>query len=102
MKLHELKYMIDRCIESNADSNVMIAIKLPYATVGAIPMTAVQSVQNGFDWEKGNFIIQAAEDLTPTDRNFAAQMTEMQRVVGLLQYENRGLKAEIKKLKGAK
>jgi len=96
MKVSELKRSLER---SKDDDNVMIAIKLPYVTVGAIPMTAVKHAFNGFDWENGNFILTPEELLTPTDRDFDSQMREMQRVTDLVQYENRGLKAEIKRLK---
>ena len=96
MKVSELKQRLE---SAKDDDNVMIAIKLPYVTVGAIPMTSVKLAFNGFDWEKGNFILTPEELLTPTDRDFDSQMREMQRVADLVQYENRGLKAEIKKLK---
>jgi hypothetical protein len=39
------------------------------------------------------------EDLTPSDRDFAKQMKEMQDRAGWADYENRNLKAEIRKLK---
>lgn len=96
MKVSDLKRVLER---SNDDDNVMIAIKLPYVTVGAIPMTSAKLAYNGFDWEKGNLVITPEELLTPTDRDFDSQMREMQRVTDLLDYENRGLKAEIKRLK---
>ena len=96
MKVADLKRVLER---SNDEDNVMIAIKLPYATAGAIPMTPVKLAFNGFDWERGNLILTPEENLTPTDRDFDSQMREMQRVTDLVQYENRGLKAEIKRLK---
>ena len=41
------------------------------------------------------------ENLTPSDRDFAEQMKKMQDRAGWADYENRGLKAEIKRLKKA-
>ena len=105
MKLRELKQLVDRAVETARDyedHEVVIAVKLPNTTVGAIPMVAVKSVNKGFDWENGKFIIRAEEELTPADRDFATKMKDMQELVGLLQYENRGLKAEIKKFKRAR
>jgi regulator of replication initiation timing len=43
--------------------------------------------------------LNAEEELTPADRDFAKQMKDMQEKWGRAEYENRGLKAEIKRLK---
>lgn len=102
MKLRELKQLVDRAVETSRDyedHEVVIAVKLPYTTVGAIPMVAVKSVNKGFDWENGKFIIRAEEELTPSDRDFAETMKKLQDKVGWIEYENSGLKAEIKRLK---
>ena len=96
MKVSELKRILEH---TKDDSEVMIAIKLPYATVGAIPMIAIKTASNGFDWEQGKFILHPEEELTPSDRDFAKQMKEMQDKWGWAEYENRGLKSEIKRLK---
>jgi hypothetical protein len=96
MKVSDLR----RALEHTKDDNeVMISIKLPYATIGAIPMVAVKSATNGFDWENGKFILRAEEELTPADRDFAKQMKDIQDKWGWADYENRGLKAEVKRLK---
>lgn len=102
MKLRELKDLVDRAVatsQDHEDDEVMIAVKLPYTTVGAMPMVPVRSVQRGFDWEKGRFVIRAEENLTPADSDFSAQMRAMQDKLGWAEYENRGLKAEIRRLK---
>lgn len=96
MKVSELKHAL---VHAKDDDNVMIAIKLPYVTVGAIPMTSVKRVSTGFDWENGNFILTPEENLTPSDSNFAKQMKDIQDKLGWSEYENRGLKSEIKRLK---
>ena len=102
MKLRELKKLVDRAVETSRDyedDEVMIAIKLPYTTVGAMPMVPVRSVQRGFDWEKGRFVIRAEENLTPADRDFAETTKQLQDKLGWAEYENRGLRAEIRRLK---
>jgi hypothetical protein len=101
MKLSELKRIVDLSMDAKyaGDSDVMVRIRLPYATVGAMPMVAVKSAQNGFDWENGKFILMPEEDLAPVDRDFAEQMRDMQDKLGWAEYENRGLKAEIRQLK---
>ena len=96
MKVYELKQILDHARD---DDEVMIAVKLPYVTIGAIPMVAVKSAANGFDWENGKFILRTEEELTPADRDFAKQMKDMQEKWGWADYENRGLKAEIRRLK---
>ena len=96
MKVSELKHILQYAKD---DDEVMISIKLPYVTVGARPMVAVKSAGSGFDWEHGKFILNPEENLTPADRDFAAQMKKWQDDLGWAQYENRNLKAEVKKLK---
>jgi len=53
----------------------------------------------GFDWDAGKFIITPEEPLTPSDRDFAKQMREMQERAGWADSENRRLKAELNQLK---
>ena len=101
MKFSELKRLVDlhHRPDHYEDPEVVIQIKLPYVTVGAKPSVSLKSVQMGFDWEHGKFILMPEENLTPSDRDFAEQMKKMQDRAGWADYENRGLKAEIKKLK---
>jgi hypothetical protein len=96
MKVSELKSILER-EDDNLD--VMILIDLPYATVGSRPMVGIESVYGGFDWEAGRLMFKPTESLTPADRDFAKQMKEMQERAGWADYENRNLKAEIRKLK---
>jgi hypothetical protein len=96
MKVHELKRILERIDDYE---QVMVLIKLPYSTVGSRPMVPVKFANSGFDFEAGKFIIIPDEDLTPSDRDFAKQMREMQDRAGWADYENRGLKSEIKLLK---
>jgi hypothetical protein len=101
MKLSELKHIVDLHHRDGhyEDPEVVIAIKLPYSTVGGSPTVKVKTMWMGFDWDHGKFIIIPEEDLTPSDRDFAKQMKEMQDRAGWADYENRNLKAEIKQLK---
>ncbi len=96
MKVEDLKIALQYAKD---DSEVMIAIELPYITVGAIPMVAVKSATSGFDWENGKFIIRPVEDLAPANRDFGLMMKTMQDKLGWAEYENRNLKAEVKLLK---
>lgn len=96
MNVGELKQRLEHAKE---DNQVMIAIKLPYTTIGAIPMVPVKLGFTGFDWENGNFILTPEENLMPADRDFAKTMKDLQDKLGWAEYENRNLKAEIKRLK---
>lgn len=96
MKVSELKQRLE---SANDDDDVCVAIKLPFATVGAIPTVNVELVFSGFDWDRGKFIVTPEENLTPADRDFEDTMKSLQDKVGWLEYEKRGLKSEIKRLK---
>ncbi len=101
MKFSELKKIVDLYHRDShyEDPEVVIQIKLPYSTVGGQPTVKVKTMNMGFDWDQGKFIITPEEDLTPSDRDFAKQMKDMQDRAGWADYENRNLKAEISKLK---
>lgn len=101
MKLSELKRLVELYHRNghHEDPEVVIQIKLPYSTVGGIPTVKIKNAQMGFDWDRGKFIFTTEEPLTPSDRDFAEQMKQMQERAGMADYENRNLKAEIKRLK---
>ena len=100
MKFSELKRLVDLYHrDSRDDDEVVIQIKLPYSTVGGSPFVKVKNVYPGFDWDQGKFFVIPEEDVTPSDRDFAKQMREMQERAGWADYENRNLKAEIRQLK---
>jgi len=101
MKFSELHRLVNLYHRDghHEDPEVVIRIKLPYVTVGSMPTVKVKTVQMGFDWDAGKFIIVPEEPVTPSDRDFAKQMKEMQERAGWADYENRNLKAEIRRLK---
>ncbi len=101
MKLSELHRIVDlhHSDQLREDPEVVIKIKLPYSTVGSSPTVKVKSMHLGFDWDHGKFIIYPEEELTPSDRDFAAKMRDMQEKWGWAESENRRLKAEIRQLK---
>lgn len=100
MQLRQLRDTIKR-LEINPrslDADVKIVIKKPYATIGAVPMVGVKSVQLGFDWEAGSFMIYPEENLMQNDVDFAKKFGDLQKKNGDLHYENMGLKSEVKRL----
>lgn len=100
MKFSELKRLVDLYHRDghHEDPEVVVQIKLPYSTVGGSPFVKIKNAQMGFDWDSGKFIFQPEEDLTPSDRDFAKQMKDMQERARWADYENRNLKAEIRRL----
>ena len=96
MKTSNLISALGYCKE---DLEVVVQVKLPYSTVGGTPYVTVKNANVGFDWDAGKFMIVTDESVTPSDRDFAAQMKKMQDDLGWAQYENRNLKSENKKLK---
>ena len=81
------------------DWNAVIEIKKPFATVGSTSFVEVKSVRVGFDWDNGKIFLVPETPLTNEDVDFAKKFKDLQDKAGWLEYENRGLKAEIKKLK---
>lgn len=96
MKVEDLKIALQYAKDGD---DVMIAVTLPYATVGPIPMRPVKNAMTGFDWESGRFILNPVDKLTPNDEDFEKQFKELQKKAGWLDYENRNLKAQNKKLR---
>jgi hypothetical protein len=90
MKLSELKRIIDLTLENGKqDPEVMVVIKMPYATVGSHPMVKVKSVSNGFDWEAGKFMIWPEENLQQFDVDFSEKFKDLERTMGVLLWQTR-------------
>ena len=101
MKLSELHQLVNRTYDASRphnDPEVVIRVRLPFTTVGAMPTVGVKQGQQGFDWENGKFILEPVEQLTPSDREFDVKFRELQEQLGRVQLENRDLKRRIKKL----
>ena len=104
MKYSELKRIIDTdFINRIDDPEVVIEIKLPYATVGCTPFVKVKTAWHGFDWEMGKFFITSEVPVTEfDDTKYGDILKNLQDKVGWQQYEISGLKSEIKRLKKLK
>lgn len=96
MKVADLKIALQYAKD---DEEVVIGVSLPYSTIGASPMVSVKSAGSGFDWERGRFIMNPVEEVTPANRDFEKQFKDMQKKAGWLEYENRALKQQNKKLR---
>ena len=100
MKLSEFIEKASRYLRSDPDYDFELVIKYkpPFNTVGGTPCVSVKSFQPGFDWNAGKFILVPEQTLTLADAEFEKKFTDLQDKYGWAQYENRNLKADIKKL----
>ena len=99
MKLSEfadkIQFLNDTLIE---DPNVVIKTSRTISTIGGTPITHVESLYEGFDWDSGNIIIQPSSNLYP-EKDVDTTAKKLQDELGKLWYETQGLKAEIRRLK---
>lgn len=95
MKVSDLIAILER---ANPDDEVRIRIKSP-GTVGASPAVGIKSAQSGFDWDRGSFLVFPVDDLSKDTVELLEQIKTLQDNFGWSEYENRNLKAEIKRLK---
>ena len=98
MKLSELKEQIDRIVEyapRDADSEVMVGIRLPYTTVGAMPMMEITSIHQGFDWEHGKIILSTKEPLMPFDKDIGDKLRKTADKLASVEYKNKRLTDEL-------
>ena len=99
MKLSELTAMLNRHAgRLDDDPEIVVDIQLPFSTIGPSPSVPVKTVGFGFDWNKGKFFIYPMEKLTKADNDFREQFLELQKKYGWMDYENRNLKKEVKRL----
>lgn len=82
-----------------ADVKIEIVVKKPFGTIGGTPTVPVKNMYMGFDWDNGKFLIYPEENLMEYDVDFGEKFRELQKKNGELQYENMGLKSELKRLK---
>ena len=102
MKLSELYRLVNLHHQPgrpHLDQDVVVRISMPYATIGGTPCIGVKQVSPGFDWDAGKFILITEEPLSIPDEKLQEQFRELQKKAGWLDYENRNLQAEIKRLR---
>ena len=95
MKVRDLIAILER---ANPEDDVRIRIKSP-GTVGQSPTVDVKSASSGFDWDRGSFLISPVDDLSKDTIQLLEQIKTLQDKFGWSEYENRNLKADIKRLR---
>lgn len=100
MKLSELHQLVSRAYDPSRphnDPEVVVRVRLPFTTIGGTSTVSIKQCWSGFDWDKGKFILEPIEQLTPSDREFDVKFRELQERLGWLELENRDLKRKLKK-----
>ena len=95
MKVRDLIAILER---ANPEDDVRIRIKSP-GTFGQSPAVDVKSASSGFDWDRGSFLIFPVDDLSKDTVELLEQINTLQDKFGWSEYENRNLKADIKRLR---
>lgn len=101
MKLSELVNSISELSPRILDYDLAIQIEKPYTTIGPTPIVPVKNFHVGFDWDNGKLLIIPENPLIEKDIDFVKQFKDLQDKAGWLEYENRNLKSQIKKLRKA-
>jgi len=102
MTLSELRDIIDRAIENHDHYGGKLVPSIVVKTVGQIggtPSVGITSIQSGFDWDAGKLLIYPEKDLRTIEADELLALRKANEKQGWAEYENRGLKAEVKRLR---
>ena len=104
MTLSELRDVINIAIENHnrygggREVVASIVVRVPGA-IGGTPTVNVKSIQAGFDWDNGKLLIYPEKDLRTIEADELLALRKANEKEGWAEYENRGLKAQVKKLR---
>jgi len=105
MNLKELKDQIDWLYEHQMQpmqlKPEMITVGIVIKTAGSIggtPVVGVKSIHVGFDWDASKLMIFADSDVREIKADELLALRKANEKDGWAQYENAGLKSDIKKL----
>ena len=105
MNLKELKDQIDwlyehqmQPIQLKPESITVGIVVKTIGTVGGTPTVGIKSMQVGFDWDHGRLLIFADSDVREIKADELLALRKASEKDGWAQYENVGLKSDIKKL----
>lgn len=96
MLVIDLKKILERVSDNE---EVVILETKSYATIGGRPNVEVHTAGSGFDWDKGKFFLIPKEPMVKQISTDEQVARELQTKLGWVEYDNRNLKAEIRKLK---
>lgn len=103
MNLSELRDVINIAIENHnrygggREVVASIVVRVP-GMIGGTPTVNVKSIQAGFDWDNGKLLIYPEKDLRTIEADEILALRKANEKEGWAEYENRGLKAQVKRL----
>lgn len=105
MNLKELKDKIDWLYDeqrnpmNRSPENITVGIIVKTTgSIGGTPITNIKNISIGFDWDAGKLLICPEKDLRVIEADELLALRKAHEKEGWAQYENRGLKSDIKKL----
>ena len=104
MNIKELRNQVVRLFENQcgfaqkSPEDVIVGIVIKPGGVGGTSVVGIRSIQAGFDWDNGKLMIYPEKDLRVIEADELLAMRKAIEKDGWAQYENRGLKSDIKKL----
>ena len=101
MKLSELKKIVDEYVKMHQDYDdpeIRIVIS-SHNSVGGTPTVGVKNMYCGFDWDAGKMMIFTDKPVMRTDQKSIEELRKEAEKLGWDMYENRNLKAEVKRLR---
>lgn len=104
MTLSDLRDVINLAIENHnrygggQEVVASIVVRVPGA-IGGTPTVGVKTIQAGFDWDNGKLLIYPEKDLRTIEADEILALRKANEKEGWAEYENRGLKAEVKRLR---
>lgn len=105
MTLSQLKEIVDWHYNNQlkngyphpTDTRVGIVVQT-VGSIGGTPTVDIKSIYAGFDWDNGKLLIYPEKDLRTIEADELLALRKANEKEGWAEYENRGLKAEVKRL----
>lgn len=106
MTLSQLKEIVDWHYNNQlkngyphpTDTRVGIVVQT-VGSIGGTPTVDIKSIYAGFDWDNGKLLIYPEKDLRTIEADELLALRKANEKEGWVEYENRGLKAEVKRLR---
>jgi hypothetical protein len=102
MNLSDLKELVDwhynKQLENLYPHPADIEVGVVVETIGQIGGTPIVAVHKGFDWDNGKLLIYPQKKLRTIEADELLALRKANEKQGWAEYENKGLKAEVKKL----
>ena len=99
MKVQELIDALERINNFHPNQEVFIPVRAKFTTIGGSPCVGLKHVNAGFDWDSGKVFLVPDSEVTKSIDSEVEEMRKLHDRIARLEYENRNLKSDIKKLK---